>query len=99
MNNGILIAGAGLGVLWYVTRGRKSTQAQIEQQQANKTNTVKSPLNWLPTTGITTFKFAPGNAIGDYTGLTQDQANQKAIHDANDQFISPWTTGYGVYKK
>lgn len=31
-----------------------------------------------------------GNAIGDYAGLTQDQANQQATTDYNNQFISPW---------
>lgn len=31
-----------------------------------------------------------GNAIGNYTGMTQDQANQQAVTDYNNQFISPW---------
>lgn len=38
----------------------------------------------------------PGGAIGNYTGLSQEAAREKAATDYDNQFLSPWTTGYGV---
>ncbi len=35
-----------------------------------------------------------GGAIGNYTGLTQDQANQQAVTDFNNQFISPFGSNF-----
>lgn len=38
----------------------------------------------------------PGGAIGNYTGMSQDAALTQAVTDYNNQFLSPYTTAYGV---
>lgn len=41
-----------------------------------------------------------GGSIGVFggAGITQEQAAANATADYNNQFISPWTTGYGVMR-
>jgi len=48
--------------------------------------------NWAVQPGSTTTidYTTQGNAIGNYAGMTQDQANQQSVTDYNNQFISPW---------
>lgn len=44
--------------------------------------------------------FSLNSSIGVFggAGVTQEQAAANATADYNNQFISPWTTGYGVMR-
>lgn len=53
-----------------------------------------NPAEW----SVQTVRYTPGQAIGNYAGMTQEAANVAAQAAAANEFLSPWTVAYGVKK-
>jgi len=103
MNNKklILIAASALGVVWLLSRNKSAAATANSARKSIILDPVSEMLGatWIvPGWSVQKVSFTPGNAIGNYTGLSQADALATAVSDYNDKFISPWTTGYGVLR-
>jgi hypothetical protein len=105
MNQSTVLIVAGIGIGAYLLTTKKASAATQPQQKKVNAGTVKTSQggalllgaldrvlgaawNVKPNT-VQTVDWSSG-AIGDYTGMTQDQANAQAVQDYNNQFISPF---------
>lgn len=103
-----LLIGAAIAAGVYLLLKNGSAKAQPApaattsngQRKPPNTSGLQATFDWLAKglANSTPIKWTPGNAIGNYTGMSHEDALKQAVIDYTAPFISPWTTGYGVMR-
>lgn len=108
--NNILIGALFVGAYFVYTKIKQSPNGSASNSlTSNSLNRVKATTpsgaakdatlwSYNQNSGIISINWSKeGDAIGNYTGMSQSDANTQAVRDYNNQFISPWTSQFQGY--